>query len=197
MATATTSAEIPQLQLDDELENRIKQLLGDRAYMSNLVKTMSVFGHDKWLHLGASEAALKSTSNESIKTAALSVIGDGWNAFVKSLDDSVEGGGTLPVFCADFKDATLSVESVIAVTNSMYSSLPASESYKFVGDQYETQVLLKHYLKTSHGKGTEALDAAVSDTGKGDDALLVGDWTWASASGVFVSAQYYRDLFNK
>ena len=195
METATTSTELP-LQLEKELQGRIDKLLAESSYMNNLVETMATYGHDKWLHLGASEATVKATSNETIKTTAEGILQNGWQAFSKSLTDSIEGGGTVPVFCADFKDAELPVGTVMTITNAMFNRLPASESYKFVGDQYETQFILRQYLNIAHGKGSDALDDAAV-TGGVDDVLLIGDWTWASASANFVSAQYYRDLYNK
>ena len=112
--------------------------------------------------LGGVRSYGKSYLYDTIRATAEGILlQDGWQAFSKSLADSIEGGGTLPVFCADFNEAELPLGTVMAITNSIYSRLRASESYKYVGDQYETQYILRQYLNIVHGKGSDAFEAAL------------------------------------
>ena len=124
--------------MTDDRHERINALLKHKEYMNVLVKVMSVFGHDSWLCLGESVATVNAALTEEIQTQAERIITEGWNKFSSEMIESTLNGGTVPVDVSDFVGATLSLPMVMRVANNMYAQLPASESYAYVGDQFET-----------------------------------------------------------
>ena len=128
------------------VEVRVDNLLMQKDYMENAVKLFSIFGHDAWLSMGESEACVNAASAVTLEEHAQRIITKGWEAVVINLEDSVGNGGDVSVDITGFKEHALHASAVKSIAGKMFRSLPASESYKYVGDQYETQFILRrHY----------------------------------------------------
>lgn len=91
----------------------------------------------------------------------------------------------LPV---SLNDATL-----LLISETLYNTMPASESYKYVGDQWETRLILMRYLQPEAGEPNEnstlrtsAVTTAISNA---------SGFSWNSKGARMLMGLFYKNLY--
>ena len=127
----------PQAEVFDEAVN---SLLSDKDLRFLLQTTFGLVGHDSFVSLGNSKAAVYAHSLMRIKEGVGIIRKNAWERFVSEY--TMNGNSYALKVSPEHLPVSLNDATLLLISETLYNTMPASESYKYVGDQWETRLIL-------------------------------------------------------
>ena len=167
----------------------LDKIHGDRDLRTSLMDQFVLIGMRYWATFHESVSGVNEANPDEIIKAGDAIVEQSWLLWKRAMQKKVEEGGSLG-FRLDDLPATLSSDNVRSIVSLMYPEKPNTGSYKWVGHQWETRVILSRWFQLKSGDTTpiplpERISAEVDDK----------DWNWKSVSGVRLFALYVQQLF--
>jgi hypothetical protein len=124
------------------LLDHIAALLQNGDIRKVLINAFAHAGNEQWQLIGGNAAAVDAMTREEALAAGAAIVSNAWNDFIqqyRAMDTDLPVGQEL-------LPDEIDIEAAKMIANALYARLPQSESYIYVGQQYEARCILLKYF---------------------------------------------------